>query len=168
MRSKTSKSRPCTSLLHSRTEQSKRNCYRKGRVLLASDAAHIHSFVGSQGLILELGGAMNLGWKLAAAIRYASDLNTIPGPVDLSLLDTYESERHPIGSWVFNWTRARILMMQPEVYSTDAYALVRDLAEHTFINCSASAFELEDGSGIGPKLESDRGLMMTDFEDDGS
>lgn len=43
--------------------------YRKGRVLLAGDAAHVHSPLGGQGLNLGLGDAMNLGWKLAAASR---------------------------------------------------------------------------------------------------
>ena len=43
--------------------------YRERRVLLAGDAAHIHSPVGGQGLNLGLGDAMNLGWKLAATIR---------------------------------------------------------------------------------------------------
>jgi 2-polyprenyl-6-methoxyphenol hydroxylase-like FAD-dependent oxidoreductase len=43
--------------------------YRKGRVLLAGDAAHIHSPLGGQGLNLGLGDAMNLGWKLAATVR---------------------------------------------------------------------------------------------------
>jgi 2-polyprenyl-6-methoxyphenol hydroxylase-like FAD-dependent oxidoreductase len=43
--------------------------YRNGRVLLAGDAAHIHSPLGGQGLNLGLGDAMNLGWKLAATIR---------------------------------------------------------------------------------------------------
>src|SRR6201999_3881499 len=43
--------------------------YRSGRILLAGDAAHIHSPLGGQGLNLGLGDAMNLGWKLAATIR---------------------------------------------------------------------------------------------------
>ncbi|MEJ8631878.1 FAD-dependent monooxygenase [Sphingomonas sp. I4] len=42
--------------------------YRKGRVLLAGDAAHVHAPLGGQGLNLGLGDAMNLGWKLAATI----------------------------------------------------------------------------------------------------
>ena len=43
--------------------------YRRGRVLLAGDAAHVHSPLGGQGLNLGLGDAMNLGWKLAATLR---------------------------------------------------------------------------------------------------
>ncbi len=61
--------------------------YRSGRVLLAGDAAHIHSPLGGQGLNLGLGDAMNLGWKLAATIR---------GEAPAGLLDSYERERHPV------------------------------------------------------------------------
>src|SRR3569833_124667 len=60
--------------------------YRSGRVLLAGDAAHIHSPFGGQGLNLGLGDAMNLGWKLASTIR---------GTAPAGLLDNYASERHP-------------------------------------------------------------------------
>jgi 2-polyprenyl-6-methoxyphenol hydroxylase-like FAD-dependent oxidoreductase len=63
--------------------------YRKGRVLLAGDAAHIHSPLGGQGLNLGLGDAMNLGWKLAATIR---------GDAPAGLIDTYASERRPVGA----------------------------------------------------------------------
>ena len=60
--------------------------YRQGRVLLAGDAAHVHSPFGGQGLNLGIGDAVNLGWKLAA---------TIKGWAPESLLDTYTTERHP-------------------------------------------------------------------------
>ena len=56
--------------------------YRQGRVLLAGDAAHIHSPLGGQGLNLGLGDAMNLGWKLASTIR---------GDAPAGLLDSYFS-----------------------------------------------------------------------------
>jgi 2-polyprenyl-6-methoxyphenol hydroxylase-like FAD-dependent oxidoreductase len=62
--------------------------YRQGRLLLAGDAAHIHSPLGGQGLNLGLGDAMNLGWKLAA---------TIHGQAPDRLLDSYHAERHPVG-----------------------------------------------------------------------
>jgi 2-polyprenyl-6-methoxyphenol hydroxylase-like FAD-dependent oxidoreductase len=52
------------------TDRSKQTTsYRKGRVLLAGDAAHIHSPLGAQGLNVGLGDAMDLGWKLAATVR---------------------------------------------------------------------------------------------------
>src|SRR3984957_19152108 len=68
--------------------------YRNGRVLLAGDAAHIHAPLGGQGLNLGLGDAMNLGWKLGATIQ-----NNAPE----GLLDTYCTERHPIGAQVLDW-----------------------------------------------------------------
>ncbi len=65
--------------------------YRAGRVLLAGDAAHVHSAFGSQGLSLGIGDAMNLGWKLAAVIG---------GRAPEGLLDTYTAERHPVGAGI--------------------------------------------------------------------
>ena len=75
--------------------------YRKGRVLLAGDAAHIHSPLGGQGLNLGIGDAMNLGWKLAATIR---------GDAPVGLLDSYSSERHPVGAQVLDWSRAQVAL----------------------------------------------------------
>ena len=65
--------------------------YRRGRVLLAGDAAHIHLPAGGQGLSLGIADAANLGWKLAATVR---------GSATDDLLDTYHSERHPVGARV--------------------------------------------------------------------
>lgn len=79
--------------------------YRLGRVLLAGDAAHVHPPFGGQGLNLGLGDAMNLGWKLAA---------TVQGWGPDGLLDTYTSERHPIGAWVLDWTRAQVAFMRTD------------------------------------------------------
>jgi 2-polyprenyl-6-methoxyphenol hydroxylase-like FAD-dependent oxidoreductase len=76
--------------------------YRVGRVLLAGDAAHIHAPVGGQGLNLGVQDAMNLGWKLAAAIDgWAPD----------GLLDTYHTERHPVAAAVLDNTRAQVELM---------------------------------------------------------
>ncbi|MEZ4375836.1 MAG: FAD-dependent monooxygenase [Polyangiaceae bacterium] len=71
--------------------------YRAGRVLLAGDAAHVHSPVGGQGLNLGVQDAVNLGWKLARVVRGASPE---------ALLDTYHAERHPIGAQVLKHTLA--------------------------------------------------------------
>jgi 2-polyprenyl-6-methoxyphenol hydroxylase-like FAD-dependent oxidoreductase len=71
--------------------------YRKGRVFLAGDAAHVHSPLGGQGMNTGIGDAMNLGWKLAAAVR---------GSAPLWLLDSYEAERHPVGESVLRTTDA--------------------------------------------------------------
>lgn len=71
--------------------------YRCGRVLLAGDAAHVHSPHGGQGLNLGVQDAVNLGWKLAQVVRETSPEN---------LLDTYHAERHPVGARVLRNTRA--------------------------------------------------------------
>ena len=68
--------------------------YRAGRVFLAGDAAHIHSPAGAQGMNTGIQDAVNLGWKLAYALRGA----------DPALLDTYEPERAPIGRMVLRFT----------------------------------------------------------------
>lgn len=72
--------------------------YRRGRVLLCGDAAHVHSPAGGQGMNLGLGDAMNLGWKLAAVAR---------GDAPDTLLDTYTAERHPVGARVLRWSLAQ-------------------------------------------------------------
>src|SRR5262249_24095733 len=71
--------------------------YRKGRVLLAGDAAHVHSPSGGQGLNLGVHDAVNLGWKLAQVIR---------GESPEALLDTYQAERHPITQRILKSTMA--------------------------------------------------------------
>lgn len=92
--------------------------YRKGRALLAGDAAHIHSPLGGQGLNLGLGDAINLGWKLAATIR---------GTAPAGLLDSYEHERHPVGAQILDWSRAQVALMRPSASSRALEAIVRDL-----------------------------------------
>jgi 2-polyprenyl-6-methoxyphenol hydroxylase-like FAD-dependent oxidoreductase len=69
--------------------------YRKGRVFLAGDAAHVHSPLGGQGMNTGIGDAMNLGWKLASSVR---------GSAPPTLLDSYEAERHPVGASVLRLT----------------------------------------------------------------
>ncbi|MGP4005344.1 FAD-dependent monooxygenase [Streptomyces sp. 4N124] len=92
--------------------------YRQGRVLLAGDAAHIHSPLGAQGLNTGIGDAINLGWKLAATVYgYAPD----------ELLDTYTQERHPVGAHTLEWTRAQSAVMQPDPHAQAIQTLVRDL-----------------------------------------
>jgi hypothetical protein len=71
--------------------------YRKGRVLLAGDAAHVHSPVGGQGLNIGVQDAVNLGWKLAQVVH---------GTSPESLLDTYHAERHPVGARLLRNTMA--------------------------------------------------------------
>jgi 2-polyprenyl-6-methoxyphenol hydroxylase-like FAD-dependent oxidoreductase len=77
--------------------------YRNGRILLAGDAAHIDSTLGGQGLNIGLGDSMNLGWKLASIIHYKAPEG---------LLDSYFTERHPVGSEVLDWSRAQVAIMK--------------------------------------------------------
>jgi 3-(3-hydroxy-phenyl)propionate hydroxylase len=72
--------------------------YRKGRVLLAGDAAHVHPPQGGQGLNTGVQDAVNLGWKLAQVVNGASPDG---------LLDTYHAERHPVGAEVLHNTLAQ-------------------------------------------------------------
>lgn len=78
--------------------------YRRGRVLLLGDAAHVHSAMGGPGLNLGLQDTMNLGWKLAAHIN---------GWAPAGLLDTFESERHPVGERVMMQSLSQTALMMP-------------------------------------------------------
>ena len=152
--------------------------YRKGRVLLAGDAAHIHSPLGGQGLNLGLGDAMNLGWKLASTIR---------GDAPAGLLDSYQSERHPVGAQVLDWSRAQVAIMRPSRSSRALEAIIRDLIDtrdgatyfaervwgvslrydlgggHPLVGRSAPDFELADGAKLGDLLRAGAGLLL-DFD----
>jgi 3-(3-hydroxy-phenyl)propionate hydroxylase len=77
--------------------------YRERRVLLAGDAAHVHSPAGGQGLNIGVQDAVNLGWKLAQVVN---------GTSAESLLDTYQAERHPIGARVLKSTMAQTALMR--------------------------------------------------------
>jgi 3-(3-hydroxy-phenyl)propionate hydroxylase len=79
--------------------------YRKGRVLLAGDAAHTHPPDGGQGLQLGVQDAVNLGWKLARVIR-----QTAPE----SLLDTYHAERHPVAARALKNTMASVVLRRED------------------------------------------------------
>jgi 3-(3-hydroxy-phenyl)propionate hydroxylase len=72
--------------------------YREGRVLLAGDAAHIHSPMGGQGIPNGMQDAVNLGWKLAQVVK---------GISPESLLDTYQAERHPPTARALRYTMAQ-------------------------------------------------------------
>ena len=149
--------------------------YRKGRVLLAGDAAHVHSPLGGQGLNLGLGDAMNLGWKLAATIR---------GDAPDGLLDSYETERHPVGAQILDWSRAQVGLMRPGESSRALAAVIRDLIatrdgatyfaervwglslryelgdKHPLVGRSAPDFILADGSRLGEHLRNGKGLLL--------
>ena len=85
--------------------------YRQGRVLLAGDAAHVHSPVGGQGLNTGVQDAMNLGWKLAQVVK---------GVSPDSLLDTSHDERHPVAARVLRNTMAQVALIRPGDARLDA------------------------------------------------
>ena len=149
--------------------------YRQGRVLLAGDAAHIHSPLGGQGLNLGLGDAMNLGWKLAATIR---------GDAPAGLLDSYRDERHPVGAQVLDWSRAQVALMRPGASSRALEAIIRDLVDtrdgasyfaervwgvslrydlggkHPLVGRSVPDFKLANGTAVGALLSQGSGLWL--------
>ncbi len=79
--------------------------YRKGRVLLAGDAAHVHYPVGGQGLNIGVQDAVNLGWKLAQVVKKTSPER---------LLETYHAERHPVAARVLRTTMAQVALLRTD------------------------------------------------------
>ncbi len=77
--------------------------YRRGRVLLAGDAAHVHYPAGGQGLNIGVQDAVNLGWKLAQVVK---------GTSPESLLDTYEAERHPVAALALRNSLAQVALLR--------------------------------------------------------
>jgi 2-polyprenyl-6-methoxyphenol hydroxylase-like FAD-dependent oxidoreductase len=79
--------------------------YRKGQVLLAGDAAHVHPPDGGQGIQTGVQDAVNLGWKLAQVVK---------GTSPESLLDTYHAERHPVAARVLRNTMAAVALRRAD------------------------------------------------------
>jgi 2-polyprenyl-6-methoxyphenol hydroxylase-like FAD-dependent oxidoreductase len=149
--------------------------YRNGRVLLAGDAAHIHSPLGGQGLNLGLGDAMNLGWKLAATVR---------GDAPAGLLETYELERQPVGTAILDWSRAQVALMRPSPATRALQAIIHDLVAtrdgatyfaerawgvglrydlgdgHPLVGRSLPDLALADGTRAGELLREGQGLVL--------
>ncbi|ARM88372.1 FAD-binding monooxygenase protein [Rhizobium sp. CIAT894] len=92
--------------------------YRKGRVLLAGDAAHVHSPVGGQGLNTGVQDAVNLGWKLAQVVK---------GISPESLLDTYHAERHPVAARVLRTTMAQVALQRTDARTEALRDIVLEL-----------------------------------------
>jgi 2-polyprenyl-6-methoxyphenol hydroxylase-like FAD-dependent oxidoreductase len=126
--------------------------YRKGRVLLAGDAAHVHSPFGGQGLNLGLVDAANLGWKLAAALEGRGDP-----------LDSYTAERHPVAARVLENTRAQVALMRPDPLTSALRGIVSDLMK--IPECNRYFGEMLTGVGIRYDLGDDDPLVGTLVED---
>lgn len=149
--------------------------YRNGRLLLAGDAAHLHSPLGGQGLNLGFGDATNLGWKLAATLR---------GDAPAGLLDSYEAERHPIGQRVLDASRAQVALMRPTPSTRALAAIVGDLVdthdgatyfagrvwgvsqrydlggEHPLVGRGMPDFQAGDGTRLARWLHDGKGLLL--------
>ncbi len=92
--------------------------YRSGRVLLAGDAAHVHSPIGGLGLGTGVQDAVNLGWKLAQVVK-----GTSPD----SLLDTYHDERHPVGVRMLKATMAQVALHREDARTLAVREILGDL-----------------------------------------
>lgn len=154
--------------------------YRRGRVLLAGDAAHIHSPLGAQGLNTGIGDAINLGWKLAS---------TVHGTAPDGLLDSYTQERHRIGAQTLEWTRAQTAIMKPDLHAQAIQSLIRDVlgtpdgttyvykrtsgsfncydlgGTHPLVGANAPNFRFVGGSCLTDLMQDGRGIAL-DFSTD--
>jgi 2-polyprenyl-6-methoxyphenol hydroxylase-like FAD-dependent oxidoreductase len=92
--------------------------YRDRRVLLAGDAAHVHSPDGAQGLQIGVQDAVNLGWKLAQVVKRTSPE---------SLLDSYHAERHPVATRLLRTTMAHVALRRPDERTTALRDTVAEL-----------------------------------------
>jgi hypothetical protein len=121
---------------------------------------------------------MNLGWKLAATIREKAPE---------SLLDSYYTERYPIGAQVLDWSRAQVAIMKPDPHARALNAIIRDLmdtrdgatyiagrvwgifthynlgGDHPLEGYSVPNFELEDGARINELMHDGQGILL-DFD----
>ncbi|GFG51848.1 FAD-dependent oxidoreductase [Mycolicibacterium agri] len=134
--------------------------YRAGRVLLLGDAAHVHSPMGGPGLNLGMQDAVNLGWKLAAEMN---------GWAPAGLLDTYESERYPVGERVMMHSKAQLALTAPGPEVSALRELFGELAAKTEVASHLAG--LLAGSDVRYDVGDDHrlsGFMVPDLEfDDG-
>jgi bifunctional hydroxylase/dehydrase len=131
--------------------------YRRGRVLIAGDAAHTHLPAGGQGMSLGVQDAVNLGWKLAA---------TVQGWAPPDLLDTYHSERHPVGARVLRNTQAQGLLylsgaeIEPLRSVVGELMTIPEVARHLSGMVSGLDIQYDVGPGTDPLL----GRRMPDVD----
>ncbi|MFF0292722.1 FAD-dependent monooxygenase [Kitasatospora sp. NPDC004615] len=123
--------------------------YRRGRIILAGDAAHIHLPAGGQGMNTSIQDSVNLGWKLAAVVH---------GTAPEGLLDTYHSERHRVGKRLLMNTQAQglLFLSGPEVQPLRD--VLSELIEYpevaTHLTAMVSGLEItyDVGTGTHPLL----------------
>ncbi|MEV5594729.1 FAD-dependent oxidoreductase [Streptomyces sp. NPDC052496] len=120
--------------------------YRVGRAFLAGDAAHVHSPAGGQGMNTGLQDAANLSWKLTAVLR---------GDAPDSLLDTYHTERHPVGKKVLRSSGALVRLAQ--VRSAPTRALRAVLAQLLNTVPPLADRAMASISGVGIAYQAERG-----------
>jgi 2-polyprenyl-6-methoxyphenol hydroxylase-like FAD-dependent oxidoreductase len=117
--------------------------YRAGRVLLAGDAAHVHSPAGAQGMNTGIQDAWNLGWKLALVAR---------GLAEESLLDSYDAERRPVGRFVVRFTDRAFSV------ATSANPLVRTVRTRLVPRVLPLALRFDRGVAYGFRTVSQLGI----------
>jgi len=123
--------------------------YRRGRVLLAGDAAHIHLPAGGQGMNTSIQDVVNLGWKLAAVVN---------GWAPEGLLDTYDAERRPVGKRLLMNTQAQGLLflggdeVQPLRDVMTELMAYDDVRRHLVGMVSGLEIHYDMGSGDHPLL----------------
>ncbi|WP_338495512.1 FAD-dependent monooxygenase [Streptomyces sp. SJL17-4] len=115
--------------------------YRAGRVFLAGDAAHVHSPAGGQGMNTGLQDAANLSWKLTAVLR-----GDAPAPE--ALLDSYQSERHPVGAAVLRSSGALVRLAMAHTPLTRAARSLTARLLSAVRPASARAMGMISGLGI--------------------
>lgn len=156
--------------------------YRVGRVFLAGDAAHVHSPAGGQGMNTGLQDAANLSWKLAAVVQ---------GRTGDAVLDTYQSERHPVGRMVLRSSGAliRLAMLRSalgrvvrdragavamrvppiarratEMVSGIGIRYPRPRGAHRLVGTRTADVLLADGGRLYERLRSGRFVLVADTE----
>jgi bifunctional hydroxylase/dehydrase len=123
--------------------------YRRGRILLAGDSAHIHLPAGGQGMNTSIQDAVNLGWKLASVVR---------GRAPAQLLDSYHGERHPVGERLLMNTQAQGLLFLSGSEMEPLRAVFRELIQYQEVSrhlaAMVSGLEIryDVGGGTHPLL----------------
>ncbi|MDI3422591.1 FAD-dependent monooxygenase [Streptomyces luteolus] len=139
--------------------------YRSGRIFLVGDATHIHMPAGAQGMSVGVQDAVNLGWKLAA---------TLAGWAPDGLLDTFESERHPVGEKLMRNTRAQTKLYLTGDEMEPLRSVMRELVELPDVARQLAGmvsgldvrYDMGEQAGehplLGLRLDPSRGLRLPD------